>query len=476
MASLVFLYRSAEDASVELRSALNGLLIAQGHRLWSDERATDPGFDKELTNELGQCDAIVHCVGPGGLGRYQTINEMGRTAEAMRANPMRRLVVILLNGVRAPNEFEPLATFGDRIATLAAEGIGPAAVAVMRAAFPQSARPVANDAIANFAANIVDSIRRQNKHLTIVFGPYGYAEAGYPRAAPAMVIRDMLRRRRISGFAPWLDVTGSIIRATSADNDDAALTISAGLGLGEAGSPGPLGIYLRLIAANWLQYPGKNRLFIIATGPDRRLDMALTDTMPVEHLRLVRNPGAESGFSAQRVVVRGGRPEREDIGKEPISDKDRVVLIKPFGCLDDAEHALLTAEQWRRSTDREMMLPDGFAMQLRKAILLVLGAGVFSPSLQLLFTALLRGPLENKDGSGNHWLIHNSAARVPDPLHRIEAGLARTTDETLRDLFRNWINHTYGLSLKALDPLLLLAWLDHQFQSYATVGAVRRVG
>ncbi len=210
-----------------------------------------------------------------------------------------------------------------------------------------------------------------------------------------------------------------------------------------------------------------------------RLDMALgSDPMPVEHLRLVPNPSTETGLWAQRVVVMGGHPVRQDltIGKDGVTDNDRVVLIKPFGCLEDTDHALLTAEQWRSGADREMPLPDGFLGQFRKAVLLVLGAGVFAPSLQILFTALLRGPLENKDHSSNRWLIPNTAARVPDPLHRIEAGLARTPDDGLRDLFRNWMTYTYGLNLKALDPLLFLAWLDHFFNAYATVGAVRRVG
>ncbi len=238
MASLVFLYRGAEAISVELRSTLAELMIAQGHRLWSDERATAPAFDNELTTELGQCAAIVHCVGPGGLGRYQTINEIGRTVEALTANPARRLVVILLNTAKKPDEFTPLAAFADRSATLEAQEIGPAAVAVMRAAFPQSSRPVADDQASAFAATIVESIRRQNKSLVIVFGPYAFAEAGYPRAAPAVVIRDMLRLGKISGFAPWLDVTGSIIRATSVDDGTAALTISAGLGAGGAARPG----------------------------------------------------------------------------------------------------------------------------------------------------------------------------------------------------------------------------------------------
>jgi hypothetical protein len=144
-----------------------------------------------------------------------------------------------------------------------------------------------------------------------------------------------------------------------------------------------------------------------------------------------------------------------------VTDKDRVVLIKPFGCLEQSAKALITAEHWREISTEGMPLPRNFAGQMTRSFLLVLGAGAFSPSLQILFKVLLRSALKREHNNSNRYLIHNINAQEAEPLYSVEATLARDKDERQKR-FDGWLFDTYGLHLKLLDPLLLFAWLDHQ--------------
>lgn len=109
-----------------------------------------------------------------------------------------------------------------------------------------------------------------------------------------------------------------------------------------------------------------------------------------------------------------------------------------------------------------MDLPGDVAQKMRRSCLLVLGAGVFSPSLQIVFSSLLRGALEYKDDNDNRFMIHNQAARVKDPLHRAEAALLSKSQPADRRKFDVWLLRTYGLQLRLFPPLALLAYLDHQ--------------
>src|SRR5262249_51646752 len=99
---------------------------------------------------------------------------------------------------------------------------------------------------------------------------------------------------------------------------------------------GPLGSYLRLVAANWTRVPGEGRLFLVNCSPDRRIDLALrSSALPVQHLRLVHCPSEPGRLLAERVTLDNGRAKRNP----PIEDwenshtaEDCVILIKPFGC------------------------------------------------------------------------------------------------------------------------------------------------
>jgi hypothetical protein len=83
LAQLSFLYKGDEPGSISLRRALDAVAIVHGARLWSDERATDPGFAVELQHELHQSDTIIHCVGAKGLGFYQRLNEIDATIDVI---------------------------------------------------------------------------------------------------------------------------------------------------------------------------------------------------------------------------------------------------------------------------------------------------------------------------------------------------------------------------------------------------------
>jgi hypothetical protein len=98
MREVVFLYKGDEPGSIALCAALGQLLPTLDVKLWFDSQANDPGFAAQLREALGRCDAIVHCIGPKGIGFYQSLNEIDRTVDAMNARAERRLVVLLLDG------------------------------------------------------------------------------------------------------------------------------------------------------------------------------------------------------------------------------------------------------------------------------------------------------------------------------------------------------------------------------------------
>lgn len=464
MGQVAFLYKNDEPGSVQLRLALDRLLMSHGARLWSDARASDPGFNAELEDELGRSDAIVHSIGPKGLGRYQQINELDKTVDAMQARPDRRLVIALLGEAQAPAEFALFSPFRDRTETLALDATDPNALDVLHAALPQ-ALPNPDTEEGRFANEVITKTLKAapQRSLTLILSPYAFAEGTEPTATPASIIQHLLKDRNLPGCVPWLDVMGSIARATETDDEDAARAVARAMSPNSGPLLGPLGVYLRLVAANWARVPGGGRLYIVSCSPDMRLDLALrSSAMPVQHLRLVHSPPEPSRLLAERVSIVNGRAQRDMLDSSAkITAADRVVLIKPFGCLEHPEKALLTAEQWRESPTEGMPLLDGVAIEIRRSFLLVLGAGAFSPSLQFLFKMLMREALLRVANNANRYLIHNSMARVDDPLHTVEAALARATDER-HQRFDIWLADTYGLRLKLLDPLLFLAWLDHQ--------------
>jgi hypothetical protein len=466
LAQVAFLYKGDEPGSLRLRAGLDQLLPVHGARLWSDARASDPGFSAELVEELGRSDAIVHCVGQKGLGRYQQINELDKTVDALQARRDRRLIIALLGGAAPPTEFALFDPFRDRTTTVPLDADDPNALDVIRLALPQ-AMPKPNTEEGRFGSEVVARTLRatpQQRSLTLIFSPYAFAEGAERTATPAIAIRQFLRDRDLRGFLPWFDTMGSIARATDTTDDDAGSAVARAMDAGPL--VGPLGVYLRLVAANWVRMPGKGRLFIVSCGPDLRLDLALrSSAMPVQHLRVVHcplEPKEDHRLLAQRVNIVGGRarPDLVDDPMNAVTDDDRVVLIKPFGCLEQPGKALLTAEQWRESSPG-MTLPNGVANEMTRSFLLVIGAGAFSPSLQILFKVLLREALARQNRNSNRYLIHNINARVADPLYRVEAMLVRGKDQ---ENFKTWLSDTYGLQLKLLDLLLFLTWLDHQLR------------
>jgi hypothetical protein len=472
-----FLYRGDEPGSALLRDALGQFLLAHGGRLWSDARASDPGFAAELVEELGRSDAIVHSVGPKGPGFYQKLNEIDKTIDAMRVRPDRRLVIVLLGGAVKPTEFKQFDDFAQRTETIHLEAELPDAMAVLRAAVP-GAIAVPDSEVAKLASEVVLKTRYSTpKHsLTIVVGPYAFAEATEPTATPARMIRSFLRKRALHGFVPWLDVVGSIARATASDDDTGAQAIAEVLSPESGLGGGALGVYLRLLAANWERYGDGTRLFIVVCGPDLRVDTALqSSAMPVGHVRLVHCPREPARLVAERVSIIGGRGQRQkwnNAEDEQLGENDRVVLIKPLGCIEQPEKAVLTAEQWRQSSVAQMPLPLNLAPEMTRSFLLVLGAGAFSPSLQIVFSALLHDALKRVANNSNRYMIHNPSVRVADPLHRVEALLARApADDEKRQAFEDWLRDTYGLKLRLLPSVPLLGWIDNRLNVHQPVPA-----
>jgi hypothetical protein len=405
-------------------------------------------------------------VGAKGLGFYQRLNEIDATIDALRSNPSQRLVTVLLGTSVTPSEFARFDEFANRRTNLQLDDGELNAVTVLRAALPEAVpQPKSPEGrrAAELIGKTVAAVRAKN--LTIIVGPYAFAEVNEPNATPAGAIRHLLRSRNLPGFAPWLDVMGSIARATERDDEAAADAVHRALGGVADSGCGTLGTYLRLLAANWVRRESTSRLILIACTPDLRLDLALRSSqMPVPHIRLVRRSGTQESLLAERIAVANLRTVvRTPISAAtaPLEHADRVVLIKPFGCFENPENVLITAEHWRElSPERQMQLPTGLALEISKSVVLVLGAGALTPSLMIVFRALLKDALENRDGNDNRYLVHNGKASVEDPLHELERTLAAPDDDR-RSLFEHWVYKVYGLNLDRLDPLTLLANFDH---------------
>src|SRR6185312_3838178 len=228
MYQVAFLYKGSEQPSAILRDSLRAELLRHQAELWSDVRSTDAGFSEELEEKLLGSDAIVHSVTPAGLGNYQRLNEVEATVRALRQRADRRLVIACLNGAEEPPEFAAFAEFAARTTVLKLTGQSSDAATVIGVALPNS-QPVADDDRTAIADEVVDKVIRRASgwSLTIVIGPYAFAEAGGHAASPACVIRrvlrddDRLRPENLRGFVPWLDVVGSVARSVVADDDDA---------------------------------------------------------------------------------------------------------------------------------------------------------------------------------------------------------------------------------------------------------------
>jgi hypothetical protein len=474
--NLVFLYKGDEPGSVLLCSRIADEIPPGYVRLWSDGRASDPGFDGEVTEELQLADVIIHCIGPKGLGFYQSLREVGKTINAMTLRPVQRLILVLLGEAKMPAELD-LPQFAERTAIIHLDAEKPDPKQVLNVAVPDLGSEPSND-LEELAAIVMKATLHASvpRCLTIIVGPYAIAESTHPGATPARVIRQFLRNHELRGYAPWLDVMGSIARATAISNDDALSNFDAALKVSESQGAGQLGVYLRMLAANWARSSGSARLYIITCEPDLRVDLALRGSaMPVPHVRLVNCPRETPSMVAQRIAIVNGMADRQPIdqAKCELGARDKVVLIKPLGCMEISDTAVITAEHWRTSSNVAMDLPFGVASEIRKSCLLVLGGGVFSPSLQIVFTSLLREALTRVDGNGNRFLVHDPNSRVADPLHRIEASLTRKESRSeQRGNFDSWLIDTYGLRLKLLNPLPLLARLDKHLNNYQTVGRV----
>lgn len=467
MEQVAFLYKGDEPGSVALLSALGRLALTRGVRLWSDLRTTDPGFADELSIELGRSSAIIHCIGLKGPGFYQTRNEIPRTVQALAAQPERRLLVVLLEAAQPPPEFVAFDDFKSRTVTVRLPADGPGAEQVLTAAAPSAKELVDDSGVKDFASDAIDRTVGGDvqSSLTIVVGPYAYAESIDRTATPYTAIQQLLDNKGLPGKAPWLDVMGSVARATNRQLVFAAGDVAKAQAGGSRASAGQLGVYLRLLAANWGRRPGKSRLYIVACDADTRVDMPLrSDVGPVQHLRLVHTPRETQRVFAERVVASNGTLQRNPVTNlDRLEPTDRVVLIKPLGCFEKPERALITAEHWRASSACMMELPLGVAQDMANGFLLVLGAGAFAPSLQIVFQSLLRDALKRVDDNSDRYMIHSPEANVEDPLHNLEAALARASSQTQaqrRATYDAWLRDTYGLELRLYNPLLLLAWLD----------------
>jgi hypothetical protein len=464
MLQMCFLYKGDEPGSVSLRDRLASVAIVHGVRMWSDTDATDPGFARQLRDELFRADAIIQCVGPKGIGFYQGINEVDVTFDALQGNASRRLLVVLLDGAKAPNAFARFDGLPNAKPTIERASAGVDAVDVLRAALPDVA-PVDNAPESNLAKELIIKTLTQPKPrcLTIIVGPYAAAETNESGNTPERTIAWLLKQRGLPGNAPWFDVMASVACSTFDDPDDAAKEVQNAIDA-TSGARGTLEIYLRLLAANWARQASPSRLIIIVCTPGLRLDIELrSSAMPVRHVRLVHRPQLPDKLFAERIEVGKATPDRIEIPKplDALRLDDRVVVIKPFGCFEDLKNLLISAEQWRDTNGRQMPLPTGLATEISTSAILVLGAGAFSPSLNMVFRVLLKDALANPEGHRFRFLVHDQRIEVPDELHRLERALADPRSEYSAN-FAGWLRDFYQLYLRRLEPITLLANFDHQ--------------
>lgn len=439
--------------------------------VWCDLETLDPGFDAELVRELHQSDAIVLAVGNEGLGRYQEKNELDRIHDAMMVNPRRRLVIACVGGAPRPPALEQFNAFSDRMDTIAVSADDAAEDAVFLACDPDLTPATPDSPEDELALDLMKRFRRQ-KSLVIVIGPYAFAEGDRDQMTPATAVKRFVDKNRLEGAPPWIDVMGSVAHSMGGAIEERVDKILDALRGDARQDKSGLGVYLRLIAANWQRTPGLGRLFIINTMPDEWIDLALSSrSLPVEHVKLIHNSQREKGRRDQQdserlqirhVYVSHGLPaERECQADDPILEACRVMLIKPFGSVADdeaAKRAVLSGEDWRGGV-QAMPMPAAATKGITSAVLFVLGAGIFTPNMQMLFNILLPAQLEQKDENPYRYLIHNPKADVDDPLHRMEAFQIRDTSSA--NNFSRWAWNTYRLETRMLDPLKLLVSVEH---------------
>jgi hypothetical protein len=469
---LVFLYNSRSQLSVQLLSRLKAVTPDEGITVWSDRETSDPGFDLQLTDNLRRADAIIFAISSEGLGRYQRVNEIGRVVDALRMNYSRRLVLAFVGGVEAPSileVFKPYESRTDRI-TLAADDAS--LEGLLKACVPEYGRVKEYDDASReneLALKLMPRIERK-RDLVIVIGPYAFAETEYGQATPAKAIERFVADNGLTGAPPWIDVMGSVARSLANADDEAIDMIRNALQGKESFDQSGLGVYLRLIAANWIQKPWLGRLLLVTTMPDEWIDLALGSTaLPIEHVKLINNANGDDRLVVHKLTKgHSGLEEHRLAADDPELENTRVILVKPFGSIANekaAQRAMLSSRDWREGM-REMNLPIWATEGMAEASLLVLGAGVFSPNLDLLFNVLMKSTLEQKAGNKYRYLIHNPNVETDDPLHRIEADLIRRQhdDSTLYD---EWTMANYKLKALTMDPLKLLVWIEHYLKDLA---------
>lgn len=459
---IVYLYNSRSDLSVQLLDRLRDITPGQGVDVWSDRDARDPGFDAELVREFWRSNAIVFAIAKEGLGRYQQKNELGRIVDALRSNYRRRLVLAYVGGDQDVPQLEIFDEFANRTDKIILADDAASVDGLIQAALPDLALGDAENDEDKLALQLVKRFKA-GRHFVVVVGPYAFAEAEFPQATPATAIARFVRANDLEGAPPWIDVMGSIARSIVGDEGESTDAIVDALRGDDSCDQSGLGVYLRLIAANWIDTPGLGKMFIVSSMPDEWVDRALgSSNLPVPHLKMIHNAREPDPVELKRVVIDNG------VSREvPCSADDaeatsaKVILVKPFGSVstnEAATKAMLTSEQWRLGV-QSMPIPSWAALDMTKSALLVLGAGAFTPNIQMLFRTLLPTALEQKSGNGYRYLIHNPQSCLDDPLHHIEAQIIK--DRNLSRRFATWLYDQYQLNVEALNPVNLLVSIEH---------------
>lgn len=433
--------------------------------MWSDALTRDPGFIRELVWQLRRADAIVLAVSDEGLGRYQERTELDRIVDAMNSNLSCRLVLALVGNAERPAGLERFDTFNSRTDEIVLAEDDASIAGLIRTCYSEYDPCAGQSPEDRLAIELADRFKR-GKNLVIVVGPYAWAESDYGQATPARAIERFVAANHLDGAPPWIDVMGSIARSMFVDFEEGVDRIVSALRGDDSCDQSGLGVYLRLIAANWKKLDGYGKVFIVTSMPDEWIDLALGGSnLQVPHLKMIHNARDAVKLELRHLVETGGG-ELEDVELAPddrLAQSAKIVLVKPFGSVTPdraARKAMLTAEDWRSGLC-EMPLPSWASAQMQDSALLLLGAGAFSPNVQMLFRMLLRTPLARAEDNNRRYLIHNPDVAIEDPLHKIEAALIRDIPGGSRETFSTWLKDNYGLFLKTLDPVKLLVSIEY---------------
>jgi hypothetical protein len=429
--------------------------------VWYDDRDMDLDHvvDDNITRRIAEARVAIFCVGPGGLGPYQTSIEvplLQKRLEAMASvGPPLRLIPVLLPGgwkvamppamttrsivnwdrtCRDHNDLWPVI---QRRVTLGLDEPAGAPETLIEA-FKPTVERLAEAAMANAG-------------LTVFIGAYGHAPDNVPAGQPGTMTDDLLKLLGWPGgqghAVPWPSeaatwagiaqkrtrmVTELKNRALRASNDPSDLMQSVS-NLAERWNKIAEVANVAMQQRNW-------RLLLMSTQLDQQLETSLL-RKNLRFFRILPTVKRNRGYRAERWVP--GLPpqpvaasivtdKRTALSAMTIDDmndafKDTIdlVLVKLCGTLDDPASLVISSADFLELAPLMGDLPSDVLGWAQQNPLLMLGSGLSSPLALLVKSRVL--PAGPTDSRPTIWVANDepqdTLGRLEDQLLDLQGGI-----------------------------------------------------